>query len=447
MPILDPRVLIPVALLAALGFIDHHDSNDASARVLLAKSLMANGPTNVVAIVCQCDVHGANPGNDVTLKVTMSKDGKERREVLQPLSMQGYVSVDDGRRLKIYLPDDHTVLDQESPSLSRWSMKDRLKLIGRNYKLELRKPGGDESSVEIAGHSVQIVAVVPKAPEMPSRTFYIDKATCFVMRIVTQWPGESPVTVYDTKFVQYPDKLEPGTFSLNLLSDVTTKRYDARKKLPKGARAIKEVGFNPIVPQHLPYGFVVQDAQENNSREWNSVVLRITDGIQMASVYEWRSDESSKASPDRERVGDVELLIKSELPDSVRDAILQSFVSAADSRGGETPELGSFDLKNGSRELGEESCSLVLYEDRLRWRRDTLLTPQPILLTLLEPCDGRDWNPPLADQRGKETSYEHEIQPSKEPFDLGICGRYINRSGERCHYTKRAFVAFSVRPN
>lgn len=322
---------IAVALgLAALTSVAYSKWSEDKARDFLAKSLSRESPVNVVAIICECNAKAKTSDGDTMFKVSISKDGKQRKEVLQPLRMQGYLSIDDGKRMKVLMPDDRTLLDQESPQPGSHDLQHRLKLISKNYRLRVYRPRPGESPT-VAERPVLIISAKPKADGLPTKRFYIDKKTYFVLRIETESDGEDPVIDYDTKYVSYPAQLAPETFRMDPVVGVVKIHYDRRKSLPSGKAAIKEVGFEPIVPHELPMGFEIQDAQVNNSSDWRSVVLRITDGIAMASIYEWKPQSGDGRPQNRARdINGVRVLIKADFSSDVSEKLLDTFGEASD---------------------------------------------------------------------------------------------------------------------
>src|SRR5688500_13007817 len=92
-------------------------SDSERARQLLLKTLERTYPNNVIALITQRSPE--NHGNIQRIQVQISKDGKMRQTVIYPLSMQGVETIDDGKNIATFFPDEKLVIVNRLQSSSR----------------------------------------------------------------------------------------------------------------------------------------------------------------------------------------------------------------------------------------------------------------------------------------------------------------------------------------
>ncbi|HVT13962.1 MAG TPA: sigma-E factor regulatory protein RseB domain-containing protein [Fimbriimonadaceae bacterium] len=257
------------------------------------------------------------------IKVQISKEGKLHQIILAPLDYQGIELVDDGQKMWTYTPDDKRVIVQPSARQDE-DVKFRMKLVVRNYTIRL------ERREKVAGRDAAIVTATPKDDDLETRCYAIDENTGFLLRLETCKEGSAPVLHFETKMVQFPDKFAKGTFEINS-AFVTTEHYDRKCVGPESANdLVDELGFHPVVPNKLPFGFAVQELQAATDSRPTALAVRITDGLAKATIIEWEGGRSSKAPAPQGTIvansGRLTLLISGDMPDDVKDRILRAFV-------------------------------------------------------------------------------------------------------------------------
>ncbi len=107
---------------------------------------------------------------------------------------------------------------------------------------------------------------------------------------------------------------------------------EIRSKLPESLKVEEsedQLGFTPAIPNDLPLGFEVLQAEVLDDA-FKSLALRITDGLVKATVYEWRKadDPSTPRLGEMASVkdtGDLRILIIGPLPEIARKKILNEF--------------------------------------------------------------------------------------------------------------------------
>jgi outer membrane lipoprotein-sorting protein len=297
------------------------------ARQLLLKTLERNFKQNVIALISQ---RGPTDSESFQrIQVQISRDGKMRQTVIYPLSMQGVETIDDGRQSATYLPDENLILVQESSRLLPNDTVTRINLTVKNYSLSLT------GTSKIAGQLAAVVTATPRSRIMERRRYYIDQDTGFLLQLETIDSGGTPRIAFRTQQVSYPPKISNATFKVDLDSREDQKIvYRRRTGLFDGVvKATPSIGFEPVLPKELPHGFQMQDAQINDSGNYRSIAVRITDGLVKGTVYQYSTSTAKnlKAMPGT-TVGDaagVRFFIAADIPEAAREQILEAFVEAA----------------------------------------------------------------------------------------------------------------------
>lgn len=292
--------------------------------IYLEKSLKGTFQVNVVATMLQ-KRHRQDSGFD-KIRLLRSQAGHQKWTVVEPLSRAGIESVDDGNRCQTYIPDAHQLIDLDSPSRDEIDSRKRLAIARQNYEFSLA-PGEN-----IAGRGILCVIAKPRWAELDTRRYFLDRTTFYPLRIEFDPPGGPRVTFYDTKDIYYPTKISREAFKLHPLEGARRIRYERPVGL-SAKDAITKVGFEPLVPQHLPMGFHVQEMQYSGRSEWRSVVIRLTDGLVRANLYEWLQDGRTVRpmadSSSGMRKGIRFLLVSDNLGDSVRRKLLDTILGVS----------------------------------------------------------------------------------------------------------------------
>jgi outer membrane lipoprotein-sorting protein len=280
----------------------------------------------VIAIVYQRSVGG--PSAAIQVKVEQSRDGKSRVTILQPLSMEGVVSVDDGRSSQTYLPDRQHLIWQESPRTKGWDLDQRLALAEQNYRFKL------EGTVNIAGRKAAQIVATPAKGQMPTRRYYIDRENGFLLRMETLDSGAQTLQL-DTKFVKFPKDLPKENFTFNFVGkEPRTFKCPVPERITTPATVKPDLGFAPVVPGKLPLGFMVQEPQLAGADGFKFAAIRLSDGLVNATVYQWAGREANLPKAFQEQKGDrtvkgVRFRIVGDLPDGARDLLMELFIKEA----------------------------------------------------------------------------------------------------------------------
>jgi outer membrane lipoprotein-sorting protein len=330
-------LLLGMAACACAAGHGKDQSEAERARQLILKTLQRTFSQNVIAIIKQRAPE--NHGSVQRIHVQISSDGKMRQTVIYPLSSQGMETIDDGKLNSTYLPDEKLMLIQESPQLLPNDTLTRINLTVRNYGLAL---GGTSN---IAGLKASIVIATPRHKSLETRRYYIDDRTGFLLQLETVDNTGVVKQAFKAEKVIYPSRISPSTFEID--TEGTDGRkivYRRRVGLFNGQKGTPSLGFEPCLPSELPFGFDVQDAQINDSGKYQSVAVRITDGLVKGTIYQYSLATAKRmrvmAGTSVEEGAGIQFVIYADVPEAVRKRILAAFVEAAKKAASDNPTLG-----------------------------------------------------------------------------------------------------------
>ena len=255
--------------------------NDEADRYLRLSMGRAFGG-NVRALVDQRDPTG---GPDrVRARVTRDAKGRMKTVLVRPDRIKGLMIIDDGERMIVVLPHDKRVLDQDSAARDEDALDKRLKLVRKNYRLSV-EPGR-----ETIGRRTVVLTARARHKGIDSRRYLLDAETGYPLRhdVMTESGTEN---LFDTVSISFPDSLKEDTFARPSTKGHQVSRYDAPQNFTAGAGKAR-IGFEPVVPANLPFGFRITGTQLNDTPDWRSVVYHATDGLIKANVYEWMTSPS-----------------------------------------------------------------------------------------------------------------------------------------------------------
>lgn len=295
------------------------------ARRLLQLGMGSRPMVNVRAIIFQRI--DANSSVMQQIQVEMSTRGKIHQIVLAPMSYLGYDLVDDGITNRTYSPDDKTLVVQPSSQQDSEELRFRMKLVDQNYRLAVL--GKDT----IAGRSAMVIEAAPKNSVLETRCYSVDEKNGLLLRLETCRGSGKKTVQFETKMVEFPEDFSEDTFKLDPPMGVSVKKFARKCVTPEAAAELtNELGFRPVVPSSLPYGFEIQQLQSSMNSGVPALSVRITDGLAKATVFQWRHSGPGAPPPAgtaAASTGRLTLLISGDLPEPAKQAILQSFVKAA----------------------------------------------------------------------------------------------------------------------
>jgi hypothetical protein len=295
-----------------------------TAAQLLARSMQRTFPVNVIAVILQKDPQGEGFQR---VKIERNRQGLARCTILAPLRMSGITSVDNGERLMTFLPDRRLIIDQQSPGAEPCEVDDKIALAKRNYTFKIIPSG------KIAGRETICVQAVPRFDDLEIRRYYLDSATTYPLRVETFQEGNEINVMVDTKDIAFPKVLDRKLFELEPSGDVSVQTFTKPKKVVSGSQAQNVVGFMPLIPDGLPLGFKVQEIQFSGDTKWKPIVIRMTDGLARATLYQWDKDADVKVQAFSNSstlvYKNLKLMLVSDLSAPVRMQLLRAFLAQA----------------------------------------------------------------------------------------------------------------------
>jgi len=336
---------------SAVFVVSGQGGNNDSARDLLSRYLERGNKVPLRSIV----EHGFGMRTNRTMQLKIEQDGVGRFKatVLQPLSDQGKIIFDDGRKFMNYHPDENRLTIQDSPSLRAEDPRARMKLAALNYFFKIEK------GPEIAGRRSVVVVASPRAGEMPVRRYSLESIKSVLLRLEIELSSGERYQLLDTKAITFLPSIPTSTFTFKPLSDVRIIELPSPTRIDSPEQAKEALGFEPILPQALPYGFVARVTELTGKNDCPMLAVRITDGLAYATVYQWKRDTAAESErrwrQDGVRVGDINLRIAGDLPDTVRQRILETFAkSSLRTNGrGQEPDLDFEALYPSRGKLGQ----------------------------------------------------------------------------------------------
>ena len=304
------------AACVTLGQDDH-------AQRYLMRSLTGDYKTNIVAVMKQKQ---SGDRGTVIVKIQKSREGKTRETVLSPLHLQCEF-VDDGTTIQTYSPDERTLIVQPANPLTA-DLAFRVPLIQKNYSLKI------EPSKKIAGRNCVVVVATARYPQISSLRYYFDEKTGFPLSKETIRPDGDASTDYEVVDVKFPSRLEPSVFKVEPPVGYETVSYAEPTKINSLGEASQLLGFTPIVPAQIPFGFKVQRMTTTKNSKWKALCLKLTDGLQRVTVYEWLPEPGESIKTGENRViklhNGISIMIVSDIDSSIRNSLIRSFLVMAE---------------------------------------------------------------------------------------------------------------------
>jgi outer membrane lipoprotein-sorting protein len=207
---------------------------------------------------------------------------KLRIEYQAPARLRGELVVDDGKRLRHYVPSLRVV--EEGPSQVRKSLDRQQKRIQslRAGKTTVALVGEDT----LLGRRVTVVTVSPAKPDRPSRTLWLDGATGVALRIEDRFPGGRTSV---TSFVQisFDPILGPAEFELPIPQGVTVVPASMGRPIPvrRAEQTAARLWGGMPEPTFLPPGFALTSAHQLRFHKQPVIAVRYTRGREELSLF------------------------------------------------------------------------------------------------------------------------------------------------------------------
>jgi len=291
---------------------------------LLRRALDATYRVNARKIV----VYTSDTYENGTLSVSVlqARSGEVLTTVVQPLSMQGLKTMDDGKVLKSYCPDQKKVWHQESPRAHQPDTDYRLAIAQRNYAFV-----EERTDQTVAGRRIRLVVAKPKNRELPTRHYFIDRETPVILRIETVDRAGQVARVMDTRSVEYPEEVSRVAF--RALPESIKPEPVGVPMRTTAAQVGNKVDFQPHIPSRLALGFQIEGVDIIREKGQNLVALRITDGLTTGTIYLWDPKErvnvlNTPGSLERQ-VDGMMVRVIGDVPAAAKERLLQAFSAKA----------------------------------------------------------------------------------------------------------------------
>jgi outer membrane lipoprotein-sorting protein len=253
---------------------------------------------------------------------------KLRIEYLAPARLQGELVIDDGQKLRHYIPSLHVV--EEGPSRVRRSLQ---RQPGRVRALQQGKQSVTlVGETMLLGRPVTVVSLAPAIPGRALRTLWLDRVTGVALQTEDQFPGGRTSV---TRFVQiqFGPPLGPAEFQFLTPRGVTVVPESMGKPISvQRAEQIARRLWGVIPqPEQLPRGFVLTSAHQLSFHHQPVIAFRYAKGRDNLSLFVSASAGEPFAAPVQPRVNAVQrpigrmlVTLVGSLPPAELDQILSS---------------------------------------------------------------------------------------------------------------------------
>ncbi|MGI8922893.1 MAG: sigma-E factor regulatory protein RseB domain-containing protein [Fimbriimonadales bacterium] len=268
-------------------------------------------------------------GSNDTVRVRrdQSSSGANKVLVLAPIQKQGFTIIDDCQQRVSYNPDKSELTIQDSPlkMAARSDSDRRHRLLIRNYTIN------EEAKQTVAGRKAACIKLAPKASKaLFSRRYWIDESKSVLLRVEWTSPGGTKQVLSNTLSIQFPKSLPKDVFEKRFVGRPKEISVRAPAKQENLLALGKAVGFTPINPLGMPYGFLFIGADAITGASRTMAALRYTDGAANMTVYQVRTRSGRPPWRGQEdlvnvRVSDVWIAIDGDLPDEGMRSVVSAF--------------------------------------------------------------------------------------------------------------------------
>lgn len=322
-PILATKAALPIVLACAAVCL----ASDKAALALVERALAAQRSHHAVIVQSRSGPPG-RPEMLVKIQVVPAKGTKAT--VLQPITNQGFVSIDDGREMRVFDPDSDVVLVMPSPNLFLPTNSWRAKRIRENYNVRY----GEWRTV--AGRKAREVVMRPRDPLMPERRLTIDEDKSLILRYVIRPAGQPEIVFAEVRSVLFDAKEAAEDFRLPRAADERrVRRTEGPTTVRDANEAFERTGIRLAAPGGLPAGFGVHTTQVVSRDDEKFLAFRTSDGMSFVTVYarKDRGRQRPSRGPDSSKVVDGIRISATGMPGEpvpkeVLDRIVQRFAEA-----------------------------------------------------------------------------------------------------------------------
>lgn len=316
------QVLKTASAFALVSVTAMSVAEDKRAFDLLLASMNNKYKENIVALMRQ-----QSPMDNQVLKIKLqrSKDGRVRESVLEPLHKIGEF-VDDGKTMATYAPADKVLITQPSVQ-TQVDVDFRVPLIKKNYTLT------SGAGKKIAGRKTIMVVATPKFKDINTVRYYFDTASGFPLSKESVDSNGAITLDYEVLEAKFPDEIDSSIFKIEPVAGYDIVRFGEPNDLKTPDEVRRRLGFTPVFPTFLPYGFKVQRMYATNNSHWKALAIKLTDGIQKVTVFQWKPTpgEQIKTGEDYtvQLQNGLKVMIVADLRASLRSSLMRAFFGAS----------------------------------------------------------------------------------------------------------------------
>ena len=295
-----------------------------SPKYLLLKSMTSARRFAYTAVI----IHRTAYAFDAEVEMKMEQDtlGRTRFTVWQPSMHRGMITYDDGVNWYTFHPGHRSVLKQESPRIVQGNPAYQVYLADENYTWKM------EASTEIAGCPTTMITATPKAKGLNIRRYYLDSRTSLMLKMETVSPEGKKFVQLETRSLAYLKESPKLTIPGEGDDSIRTRNMPQPERVWPTSTAKDKVGFTPIIPDRIPYGFIVKTVEIADPPHNHLVAIRFTDGLVTGTIYQWKDSNSKYMGPLGSKQGTVvkdgiRMRIFGDIPMDLAKKTLQSFVT------------------------------------------------------------------------------------------------------------------------
>jgi outer membrane lipoprotein-sorting protein len=207
---------------------------------------------------------------------------KLRIEYLAPARQREVLVIDDGRRLRHYIPSLKVI--EEGPSRVRRTLQ--------RQQARIRALRAGKGNIALAGETmllgrpVVIVAITPANPARPQRTLWLDRATGVALQIEDQSHGGRTSVTHFLRIAFNPI-LGPAEFQLPIPRGVTVVPESMGRPISvqRAEQVARRLWGGIPQPSTLPPGYALTSAHQLRFRKKPVIALRYTRGRDDLSLF------------------------------------------------------------------------------------------------------------------------------------------------------------------
>ncbi len=222
-------------------------------------------------------------------KVIRMPGGRERIVVLYPPHLRGRLRVCNGIEVWEYWPHENKVVHQPlyrtppaDPTAEQ--LAQRLRVLD---SLRRTLYAAVEGSDRVAGRACYVIALRDCVGQLV-RKVWLDADTSIALKVQRFAEGSSLVYSSYYKTIHFDPKVDASIFVFDAPASATVLELPAPPARMTLAEAQARAGFQALLPQKLPAGYVLQDDQVAISRSGGQMVLWLpfSNGVDTFSIFE-----------------------------------------------------------------------------------------------------------------------------------------------------------------